>query len=708
MKVRNIIAVLLVASPLAADAMATEASLKVSANPIRKVVTMLQNMQTKIGAEGEAAKKSFDQYMCYCNNADGTLGKSIADAETKIPQLEAAIKEELAEKKQLKADLEKATADRTEAKETVAKATAIRDREAKAFDALAGEAKSNIGALNKAIPAIEKGMGSFLQTGTASALKQLVISRDMRSADRDLLAAFLDNTGESQYAPASGEIVGILKTMQDEMTKDFGDDVAEEKAAVTAFGELEAAKKKEIDALTKAIESKTTRVGVLSVQIAETENDLEDTKEGLAEDQKFLADLDGNCALKKTEWAAYKKVQAEELVALAETIKVLNDDDALDLFKKTLPSAASSFMQVQVTSKQLQKRALSVLKARRSKDPRLDFVQMALHGGKMGFDKIIKMIDGLIVTLKAEGVADADKKAYCEAEFDKSEDKAKELKLDISDLEKALADGKESIETLGAEIAALVDGIKKLDKSVAEATDIRKQEHDEFVSTLAGNSAAKDILGFAKNRLNKFYNPKQYKAAPKRELTEEEQITVNNGGTLAPTAAPGGIAGTGISALQAAPPPPPEANLAYKKSGEESGGVIAMIDLLVADIDKENQVMTLEEKDGQKDYEKLISDSAEKRALDSKAITDKESAKAEAEAGVETDTEDSKSKGTELMETDKYIAGLHAECDWLLQNFDARQSARTGEIDALGKAKDVLSGADYSLVQTGRSVHLRR
>jgi len=59
------------------------------------------------------------------------------------------------------------------------------------------------------------------------------------------------------------------------------------------------------------------------------------------------------------------------------------------------------------------------------------------------------------------------------------------------------------------------------------------------------------------------------------------------------------------------------------------------------------------------------------------------------------------------METDKYLSGLHQDCDWLLSNFDTRQSARAGEIDALGKAKDVLSGADYSLLQTQHTVHLR-
>merc|ERR1740117_358677 len=165
------------------------------------------------------------------------------------------------------------------------------------------------------------------------------------------------------------------------MTKDFGDDVAEEKAAVAAFGELEAAKKKEIDALTKAIESKTTRVGALAVQIAETENDLEDTKEGLAEDQKFLADLDGNCAKKKEEWAAYQAMQATEAVALADTIKVLNDDDALELFKKTLPAAGSSFLQVAVSSVALRQNAMHVLKGAKKADPRLDLIEMAMKGG---------------------------------------------------------------------------------------------------------------------------------------------------------------------------------------------------------------------------------------------------------------------------------------------------------------------------------------
>jgi len=678
-----------------------------AANPIRKVVTMLQSMQTKITAEGEKREKMFDKYMCYCNNADETLGKSISDAETKIPQVGSAIKESAALKKQLESELKDAQVGRVEAKDSISKATALREKEAGAYAKTKSDAESNIGALSKAIPAIEKGMsGAFLQTQSASVLRKLSVSVDMAPEDREELASFLSQ-GDS-YVPKSGEITGILKTMKDEMEKDFATATSEENDAIAGFEALVAAKKKEIEALTKAIESKTMRVGELGVKIAEMENDLEDTQEALAEDKKFLGDLDRNCELKKEEWAAYKKMEAQELVALADTIKVLNDDDALELFKKTLPGAASSFVQMKVSSVAIRKHALNVLKSHQGKkaDPRMDLIEMAMRGGKMGFGKIIKMIDNLVTDLKAEQGVDDDKKSYCLAELDKSEDKKKGLELDISDLEKAIADAEEAIATLKTEIAALEDGIKALDKSVAEATATRKDEHDDFVETLAANNAAKDLLGFAKNRLNKFYNPKLYKAPPKRQLSEEERITVNMGGTLAPTAAPGGIAGTGIGLSQTgvAPPPPPEANLAYKKSGEESGGVIAMIDLLIADLDKDIQTSEVEEKEAQKEYEQFMADSSEKRATDSKAITDKEGAKAETETNLQSDKESKKSKTIEAMETAKYIGGLHEECDWLLKYFDTRKAARSSEIDALGKAKAVLSGADYSLMQTSSNL----
>merc|ERR1719399_2494161 len=195
---------------------------------------------------------------------------------------------------------------------------------------------------------------------------------------------------------------------------------------------------------------------------------------------------------------------------------------------------------------------------------------------------------------------------------------------------------------LSDEIKALEEGIVALDKSVAEATEQRKEENEEFTELMANDAAAKELLGFAKNRLNKFYNPKLYKAPPKRVLSEEDRITVNMGGTLAPTAAPGGIAGTGVTVLadvsahdgRVAPPPPPATAAAFSKKSEESNGVIGMIDLLIGDLTKEMTEAETTEKDAQSDYEQAMKDAAEKRATDSKTLADKGKAKAELQASM--------------------------------------------------------------------------
>merc|ERR1719160_2381617 len=107
-----------------------------------------------------------------------------------------------------------------------------------------------------------------------------------------------------------------------------------------------------------------------------------------------------------------------------------------------------------------------------------------------------------------------------------------------------------------------------------------------------------------------------------------------------------------------------------------------------------------EEKDAQSDYEKLMKDSAEKRAADSKTIAEKEGVKADTEAALTAHGEELKSQKKEMMATLEVISALHGECDWLIQYFDVRKEARTNEIGALTKAKAVLSGADYSFVQT--------
>merc|ERR1711957_831539 len=219
----------------------------------------------------------------------------------------------------------------------------------------------------------------------------------------------------------------------------------------------------------------------------------------------------------------------------------------------------------------------------------------------------------------------------------------------------------------------------QLDESVAEATEQRKEENEDFTTLMAQDTAAKEILKFATNRLNKFYNPKMYVAPPK-----EEPVLAAISAHVQDTAAP---------------PPPPEAPGAYSKKSEESNGVIAMMDTIIKDLDKEMTVAEAEEKDAQADYEQTMTDSAEKRASDSKTAADKKGVKADTQAALEGHSDEKASASKELAATLQALDALNGECGWMLKYFDIRKEARTSEIDALGKAKAVLNGADYSLLQ---------
>merc|ERR1719446_354131 len=191
-------------------------------------------------------------------------------------------------------------------------------------------------------------------------LKRLAVSSpDLSDFDRRMLMSFLSDSQTDGYVPKSGDITGILKQMKDTMEKDLADITATEKSAISDYEALMSAKTKEVLANTKSIESKSKRVGELGVAIAEMKIDLDDTTAALLEDKKFLANMDETCETKKKEWGEIVKARGEELVALGETIKILNDDDALELFKKTLPS--TSFVQTTTNVAKLRSKALALL-----------------------------------------------------------------------------------------------------------------------------------------------------------------------------------------------------------------------------------------------------------------------------------------------------------------------------------------------------------
>jgi len=692
------------------------------ANPIRRVVSLLQGMAKKVAAEGEKEEELFEKFQCYCKTSGGNLAQSISESNSKIPQVQSDIEESEAELKRLQQDLKSHQEDRIAAKAAMDAATGQREGEHKQFVATSDEHKSFISALSDAMAKIQQGMaGGFLQTSTGAKLRQAIAAdSSVTEYDRQLVASFLAGgiAADDGYVPKSGEITGILDQIKQDFEKSLAEVTSTEQDAVKLYEELMAAKTKQVSTLNAAVEKKTARIGELQVNIVNMKNDLTEEEAALVADQKLAADLDKNCASKASEWEERKKTRADELVAIHDTIKVLNDDDALDLFKKTLPSP--SLLQVQASQEQIRRRALALLRrprALRAGRPELDFMALALSGRKVDFSKVTKMIDDMMALLVKEQTDDDHKKEYCGKQIDMTEDKAKALGEHISDLEASVAEKEEAIAALAAEIKELTEGIAALDKSVVEATDQRKKEHEEYQELITSDSAAKELIAYAKNRLNKFYNPALYKAPPKVELSRQDKIYTNFGGTMEPTEAPGGIADTGISAVQLdepaalvqvslhrrrvheAPAPPPSTWDAYSTKKQETTGVIAMMDLLIKDLDKEMTEAETQEKESQKGYEAAMDDAAKKRAADLKSVAGKEKAKADFEEGKTTDEASAKVESKELQATKMYEMQLHQECDWLVQNYDLRKQARAEESSSLKDAKAVLSGADFALVQ---------
>merc|ERR1719159_1547430 len=488
------------------------------------------------------------------------------------------------------------------------------------------------------------------------------------------------------------------------MDKDLKGAVSAEEEAQKGFEELAAAKTSEIAANSEAIESKTVRSRELAVSVTTTADDIEDTTAEMKETEAFVANLASTCAAKKKEWAERQTMRAEEISAVSEAIKILNDDDALDLFKKTLSLSQTSmrFMQTSSTRSSALRVARS-LAAAALKDParapRLALLQYALKAKSVDFSKILAQIDGMMTVLAEEQKTDDETKAFCSKEISTKDAEQKDTEEAIAQSAAAIEEMTEEAATLASEIAGLEQEIKDLDKAVAEATEQRKTEHSEFLTFQSENNAALQLIEKAKNRLNKFYRPNLYKEAPKRELTEEEKILAASGREdMIATVAPEMIAGTTIAALQgdavfaqvhshAAPPPPPATWDAYSKKEGKSNGVIALMDMLLKELQDGITQAEHEEETSQKDYERLMSDSQASRSKMADSITTKEAAKAELDSKIVATKEEKASLEAELSNIKQYLVELHAECDFIIENFDMRKAARENEVEGLKNAK---------------------
>lgn len=676
-----------------------------AANPIRKVITLMQEMQKEIEVEKGKEKALFEKFMCICTEYPPELRQSIDEGGKKVDLLTSKIEEETANKGKLEQELKKHKEDKASAEKDLNQATMLREKEIAEYDSTTANTKASVEGLGKAIESLAKGSSAaaLMQSGGVPQLEAMVETSEFVSSwDRQRVVAFLTgSSSDSSSGPGSSEVVGILKQMKDDMEKTLVDAEQAEKVATDAYADLKEAKDKEISVAAETIEVKEKKTGALEVSIAQSSDALDDTKAEITDSQAMLTTLETTCDDRKKEWEARLKIRDDEISAISEAISILNDDDALDVFKKAVPAGddAGGFLQtkngrsaaatklneaVTIVSKAMSKShdvaplGLLLYKLKSG----LRFLQSSKSGNFPDMSGVAKMTETMIGVLKSEMASDEKKKTWCEDELKEAEaeEAKKQEKLDT---EKAtIAEISDEIAGIDDDIATLETGITEIDKQVATATETRKKEHQEYTENLQMTEVAIALLGKAKNRLQKFYNPTLYKAPPKKEKTMEEKIVGSYG-----------FIQRHVAAKKKAPVDMPDLPELPKYEKKESGGIIALMDKIAKELEMDRVEAGHEEKTAQQEYVAFMAESQTNRAQDAKSVVQKKGSKAELEKSLVKVKQTSVMTYDEVKKAHEFIMELHSACDMLMETYKDKTAARAEEIESLENAKSVLEGA---------------
>jgi chromosome segregation ATPase len=301
------------------------------------------------------------------------------------------------------------------------------------------------------------------------------------------------------------------------------------------------------------------------------------------------------------------------------------------------------------------------------------------------FSAVSKMIDDMLAVLDNEQVEDVNKKEWCFTEISKADKEAGSKQETVDQLKAEIEQVSDEIGGLDDDLKALGESITGLDKEVAMSTEQRKKEHEEYTASLQMTEAAIALIGKAKNRLAKFYNPTVYKAPPKKEATMEEKIIQSYGFVQRHS-----IMHT--VSLKKQMPDLPDMPTYEKKN---SGGVVALLDKISLDLEKDSVEAGHDEKTAQQDYVEFMAESQASRAQDQKTMVDKQGSKAELEKKLVEAKSTMATSMEELQNSHELLSEIHNQCDFMVENFEMRKTARTAEIESLKSAKATLAGASF-------------
>jgi chaperonin cofactor prefoldin len=649
-----------------------EADMAKESSPVSKVIVLLQDMLKQLEKEAEEDEEVYEALSCWCETNDKAKTKAIADAETHIKNLQTKIEQLTANSARLNTEIEGLNKEVEANQKALADATSMREKQLKEFNAEEADALNSIELLGSAIETLSKhNAASLIQTSVDTIQKTLkhematheksylgIITPSQRKlVEQFIQSGVMPGSSGSSYQPKSGAIFGILEQMKETFETNLAASQKEEQTNQRAYEDLKAAKEREIAAGQQQIDVKTQELASTDEKNAQAKEDLEDTRNTLSADEEFLIMLKEKCSVTDEEWEERQKTRQMEMQACSKALAVLSSDDAHDLFKNTFNPG---FLQVSVSHPEQRSKAATVLvaAAKHLHSPRLSALA---HQVKLdAFTKVKKAIDDMITQLGKEKEDEIKHKDFCTDEFNKNQLETEKKERERQDLEARIEDLELTIKTLTEQIDDLKAQIAEMQVQMKRAGEDREKENKEFQQTVADQRASVVLLNKALEILQGFYNKEA-------SLLQQKQ--------------------------EPAGPPPPPGFKEYKKN-PQSSGVMAMITQIIEDSKAMEAEAIKSEGSAQTAYEAFVKETNASIEAASKDIINKSESKGKAEDYLAQSKTEHASVLTTLDELSAYNSELHASCDFILKNFDIRQTARDEEIEALKQAKAILSGAD--------------
>merc|ERR1719158_1400649 len=494
--------------------------------PVSKVITLLKDMVGQLEKEAEEDEEVYETMGCWCETNDKEKTKAIADAESRIADLTAAIEEGTASSAKLNTEIENLNKEIAKNQQALDTATALRTKQLAEFNEEEKDMLQSISSLKSAVIALSKHHESMLQDSDSTYETIVSMLHDELHKHKDLLAevitpkqrkaidafaqaedgvAFLQSS-----APASGEIFGILKQMKETFETNLAASQKEEMENQKAYEDLKAAKEAEIAAGESLADTKSTTLGDTVEKNAQSKENKEDTENVLAADTSFLADLKERCANMDAEYEERTKTRQLEIQAVSKALAFLSSDEAHDLFTRTFNPAL-----VQISSHTMSMRRQNVAKvleqaAKKFADPQLS--TLAVRARLDAFTKVKKSIQ--------EKEDEIKHKDFCIEEINNNERDTEMKERDRDDLVAKIDDLASTIDSLAKAIEVLKAEVAEMQVQMKRAGEDREKENKEFQTTVADQRATQKLLATALDILKSFYD----KAALVQKSSSDKQM----------------------------------------------------------------------------------------------------------------------------------------------------------------------------------------